>query len=76
MTCQKTKKWYLYLFYWCLDCALINAYLCWQFRQTNIDLTSTTTQLEFRNQVIHHFIGYGVVTSVTLPSLSFPPQNC
>jgi hypothetical protein len=31
MTCQKTKRWYLYLFYWCLDSALVNAYLSWQF---------------------------------------------
>jgi hypothetical protein len=40
-----------------------------------IDFTSITTQLKFQNQVIHHFIGYGVATSATLPSSSFPPQN-
>jgi hypothetical protein len=63
------------LFYWCLDNALVNVYLYWQFWQINIDLTSTTTQLEFQNQIIHHFMDYGIATLVTLPSSSFLLQN-
>jgi hypothetical protein len=75
MTCQKTKRWYLCLFYWYLDSTLINAYFYWQFWQTNIDLTFITTQFKFRNQIIHYFISYGVATLATLLNSSFPPQN-
>jgi hypothetical protein len=40
-----------------------------------INFTSITTQFKFQNQVIHHFMGYGVATSATLPNSSSPPQN-
>jgi len=60
---QKTKRWYMSMFYWCVESALINAFACSRFHEPNEDLTSGSTNLAFRSAVIYNLIGYALSVS-------------
>jgi Transposase IS4 len=60
---QKNKRWYMSLFYWIVDSAIVNAFACSQYHEFSDDFPFTTSHLSFRTAIIYGLIGYGLSVS-------------
>ena len=70
---QKSRRWYMTLFYWFLDSAIVNAFICSTFCNSEEEGLNVHKQLEFRESLILSLIGYTISTPVDM-SITFPPS--
>jgi hypothetical protein len=54
----------MFMFYWCVESALINVFTCFHYYIANEDFVSHNTNLTFRSAVIYNFIRYTLGISV------------
>jgi hypothetical protein len=70
---QKTKHWYMSMFYWYVESALINAFAYFHYQITNENFVSHNTNLVFRSAIIYNFIGYALGFNVNKGILAEQP---
>jgi hypothetical protein len=71
---QKTKCWFLSIFYWYVENALINVFACFHYHNTaNKDFVFCNINLTFRSAVIYNLIGYALGVSVDRGILAEQP---
>lgn len=70
---QKNKRWYLSLFYWMVESAIINAFVCSRYHDFNENFPYTKSHLTFRSTIIYNLIGYALNVNIDRVVSAEPP---
>ena len=72
---QKAKRWYMSMFYWVVESAIVNAFACARYHDFSADFPWTKSHLSFRTSIIYSLLGYGMSVNDDRGVASDPPMR-